>query len=62
LLDCAKFVVFKFQTGANIDVKGQQRQGNLGLYARVIVFNQGVIAENINHSAEHTASYENRPR
>ena len=62
LSDSAKFIVFKFQAGAQVNIIGQKCQGDLGFYARVVVFDQGVITENIDHSAEHIASYENRPR
>ena len=60
--DGSKFVVFKLQTAAHIDVVGQKCQGHLGLYTSVIVFYQGIVAEDIDHSTEHSSSYENRPR
>ena len=60
--DCGKFVVFKLKAGAHVDVIGQKRQSNLGFYAGVIILYKCVVTENIDHSAEHKASYENRPR
>ena len=62
LLDSGKFVIFKLEAAAHINVKGEKCQCYLGLHAGVIVFDQGVVAENIDYSTVHIASYENRPR
>ena len=62
MLDGSKFVVFKLQSAAHIDVIGEKCQGYLGLYTGVIVFYQGIVTEDIDHSTEHSSSYENRPR
>ena len=58
----SKFVVFKPQATAHIDVIRQKRQRHLGFYAGVVILDGGIVSENIDHCAEHIASYENRPR
>ena len=60
--DHAKLVVFKFQTASHINVVRQQRQSDLGFHTRVVVFDQGIVAKNVDHSTVQFASYENRPR
>ena len=48
-----KFVIFEFKPIANINAKGQQRDGNLGNYAGIVILDIGIIAADIDYSTEH---------
>ena len=45
--------IFKFKSVAYIYPKGQQRNGNLGNHAGVIVFYKGIVTADVNNGAEH---------
>ena len=46
-------IVFKFQPVANVDAKRQQRDGNLGDHAGIVILDIGIITANIRYSTEH---------
>ena len=48
-----KFPAVKFKTIAYVDAVGQQGDGNLGNYTGVIIFDECIVAANINYSTEH---------
>ena len=53
-LDAGELVVLEFQLIAHINAKGQQRNGDLGDNAGVLVSDVGVIAANVRDGAEHS--------
>ena len=62
LLNLGKFVIFKFETIANIDAKGEKCNCDLRNNTGGIVFDERVITANINHSTKHNILlYENPP-
>ena len=48
-----KLVILKFQPVANVNAEGQKGNGNFGDNAGCVVFDIGVIAADIDNSAEH---------
>ena len=52
-LNCGKFVVFEFQLVTYINAEGQQGNGNFGDDTGVVVFDEGVVATDINDSTIH---------
>jgi len=48
-----KFVVFKFQSIAHINTKGQQSDGNFGDHASVVVLDAGIVTADVDDGAEH---------
>ena len=53
LLYLSKFVIFEFQSVADIDAEGQQGDGNLGNHAGVVILDKGVVAADIDLGTEH---------
>ena len=56
-----KFVVFEFQSIANIHTKGQQSKRDLRNNTGIIVLHVGIIAPNIHNCTVHIFSLENPP-
>ena len=62
LLNLGKFVIFEFESIANIDTVGEQCNCNFRNYTSGIVLDERIITANINHSTKHKILlYENPP-
>ena len=53
LLNLGEFVILEFQFIAHIHAEGEQGDGDFGDNAGVFVFDEGVVAADIDDGAEH---------
>ena len=49
----SKFVILEFQLVAHVDAEGQQGDGDFGDNAGVVVLDEGIVAADVDDSAEH---------
>ena len=56
LLNLRKFKIFKFKAVTDVDAKGQQSNSDLRDHTSLVIFDESIVATNINNSTEHIDS------
>ena len=56
LLNLRKFKIFKFKAVTDVNAKGQQSNSDLRDHTSLVIFDESIVATNINNSTEHIDS------